>query len=124
MLQRLGRIMRPKDTNVSSTYNAMFYTIVTDETPEMKFFNKRRECLINLGFQYDLKFSCYREETISDLFSKDSENSYVQKANQQYSRIMQIPDEQFFELMKTSAKGEEDSGNMADFFNSPDDFPM
>ena len=33
MLQRLGRIMRPKDSNVSSSYNAMFYTIVTDDTP-------------------------------------------------------------------------------------------
>jgi DNA excision repair protein ERCC-3 len=33
MLQRLGRIMRPKECNVSSTYNAMFYTIVTDNTP-------------------------------------------------------------------------------------------
>jgi DNA excision repair protein ERCC-3 len=32
MLQRLGRIMRPKDCNVSSSYNAMFYTIVTDST--------------------------------------------------------------------------------------------
>lgn len=61
MLQRLGRIMRPKDCNVSSSYNAMFYTIVTDNTPEIRYFNKRRECLINLGFQYDLRFSEYGE---------------------------------------------------------------
>ena len=33
MLQRLGRIMRPKDSNISSSYNAVFYTIVTDNTP-------------------------------------------------------------------------------------------
>lgn len=42
MLQRLGRIMRPKDSNAASTYNALFYTIVTDNTPEIRYFNKRR----------------------------------------------------------------------------------
>ena len=32
MLQRLGRIMRPKPSNISSIYNAIFYTIVTEDT--------------------------------------------------------------------------------------------
>lgn len=32
MLQRLGRIMRPKDASSSESYNAIFYTIVTVDT--------------------------------------------------------------------------------------------
>jgi len=56
MLQRLGRIMRPKEASSSDSYNAVFYTIVSDNTYEMKYFGKRRECLVNLGFQYDLRF--------------------------------------------------------------------
>jgi len=56
MLQRLGRIMRPKEASSSESYNAVFYTIVTDGTIEMSYFNKRKTCLVNLGFQYDLRF--------------------------------------------------------------------
>lgn len=59
MLQRLGRIMRPKEASSSESYNAIFYTIVTDKTVEMRHFSKRRECLVNLGFQYDLRFCEY-----------------------------------------------------------------
>jgi DNA excision repair protein ERCC-3 len=59
MLQRLGRIMRPKESNVSSTYNAVFYTIITDDTLEINYFNKRRDYLMSLGFMYDLRFSEY-----------------------------------------------------------------
>ena len=50
----------------------MFYTIITDDTPEIRYFNKRRECLINLGFQYDLRFSDYGEDAISDIFKDDN----------------------------------------------------
>lgn len=38
MMQRLGRIMRPKQASSSESYNAVFYTIVSDETLEMKYF--------------------------------------------------------------------------------------
>jgi DNA excision repair protein ERCC-3 len=87
MLQRLGRIMRPKDCNVSSSYNAMFYTIVTDNTPEIRYFNKRRECLINLGFQYDLRFSEYGEDSMSDIF-KDDNSEAKNRALSKFNEIM------------------------------------
>ena len=32
MLQRLGRIMRPKEASSSESYNAIFYTVVTEDT--------------------------------------------------------------------------------------------
>ena len=47
--------MRPKQASSSESYNAVFYTIVSDETAEMKYFEKRRDYLVNLGFQYDLR---------------------------------------------------------------------
>ena len=92
--------MRPKITNVSSTYNAMFYTIITDDTPEIKFFNKRRQCLINLGFQYDLKFSAFGEEGVSDIFAEEN-NDYVRRANEKYSNIMNFSERTFWQFMKT-----------------------
>jgi len=99
MLQRLGRIMRPKDCNVSSSYNAMFYTIVTDSTQEIKYFNKRRECLINLGFQYDLKFSSYGEEAISDILGEPN-NEYVNRALKKYSQVMDLGEHNYWDLMR------------------------
>lgn len=75
MLQRLGRIMRPKDASSSESYNAIFYTIVTVDTFEMEYFRKRRECLVNLGFQYDLRFCEFGDSNVPDIFRDDRELS-------------------------------------------------
>lgn len=73
MLQRLGRIMRPKEASSSDSYNAIFYTIVTEGTLEMNYFNKRRECLVNLGFQYDLRFCEYDNPSVPDIIREDKD---------------------------------------------------
>lgn len=65
----------------------MFYTIVTDNTPEIRYFNKRRECLINLGFQYDLRFSEYGEDSMSDIF-KDDNSEAKNRALSKFNEIM------------------------------------
>jgi DNA excision repair protein ERCC-3 len=78
MMQRLGRIMRPKQASSSESYNAVFYTIVSDETAEMKYFEKRRDYLVNLGFQYDLRlFEYSNHETIEDIYKSDLEKQKV-----------------------------------------------
>ena len=37
----------------------------------MHYFRKRIECLINLGFQYDLRFSEYGEEGVGDIIQDE-----------------------------------------------------
>lgn len=49
--QRLGRILRPKPES-NSEYNAYFYSIISKNTKEMFFNNKRHEFLINQGFSF------------------------------------------------------------------------
>jgi DNA excision repair protein ERCC-3 len=77
MLQRLGRIMRPKDASSSESYNAIFYTIVSVDTLEMEYFRKRRECLVNLGFQYDLRFCEFGDPNVPDILRDDREVAKV-----------------------------------------------
>lgn len=74
MLQRLGRIMRQKQASSSTSYNALFYTIISDETDEPKHFFKRYKCLIDEGFLYDLRFFDYpklKEEGLDDMLKID-----------------------------------------------------
>lgn len=65
--------MRPKEASSSESYNALFYTIVSDQTVEMKYFRNRRECLVNLGFQYDLRFFEYGDLNVPDILRDDRE---------------------------------------------------
>ena len=52
--QRLGRILRPKKDNISE-YNAFFFTIVTKNTEEMYFSNKRQRFLVDQGYYFIVK---------------------------------------------------------------------
>jgi len=72
----------------------VFYTIVTDETPEMNYFRKRRECLIGLGFQYDLRFSEYGEEGIGDIMQEEPDKALMEEVNAKYYQA--IPNETEF----------------------------
>ena len=49
--QRLGRILRPKKDLVSE-FNAHFYSIVTKNTEEMYFSNKRHKFLVDQGYLF------------------------------------------------------------------------
>ncbi len=47
--QRLGRILRPKKT-ITTEFNAHFYSIITKNTEEMFFSNKRHKFLVDQGY--------------------------------------------------------------------------
>mmetsp|Transcript_19555 Transcript_19555/g.21213 ORF Transcript_19555/g.21213 Transcript_19555/m.21213 type:complete len:745 (-) Transcript_19555:2528-4762(-) len=49
--QRLGRILRPKP-NPTGGYNAFFYTLISTDTKEMFFSNKRQQYLIDQGYTF------------------------------------------------------------------------
>jgi len=50
--QRLGRILRAKKTSVAEEYNAFFYTLVSQDTMEMHYAQKRQRFLVNQGYSY------------------------------------------------------------------------
>lgn len=54
--QRLGRILRPKQRNYDSAaankYNAFFYSLVSRDTQEMFYANKRQQFLVEQGYNY------------------------------------------------------------------------
>lgn len=72
--QRLGRILRAKKSAVAEEYNAFFYTLVSQDTMEMHYAQKRQRFLINQGYSYkvitrlagmekeDLQFSTKEEQ--------------------------------------------------------------
>ncbi len=50
-VQRLGRIMRPKDCKTNS-FSAFFYSLVSIDTEEEAYAAQRRACLVNLGLDF------------------------------------------------------------------------
>lgn len=50
--QRLGRILRAKKNMMSEEYNAFFYTLVSQDTTEMYYSNKRQRFLVNQGYSF------------------------------------------------------------------------
>ncbi|XP_077978060.1 general transcription and DNA repair factor IIH helicase/translocase subunit XPB-like [Glandiceps talaboti] len=50
--QRLGRILRAKKGSAAEEYNAYFYTLVSQDTQEMFYSNKRQTFLVNQGYSF------------------------------------------------------------------------
>jgi DNA excision repair protein ERCC-3 len=50
--QRLGRILRPKATAFQSEFNAHFYSLVSQDTQEMWYADKRQLFLVDQGYSY------------------------------------------------------------------------
>ena len=63
----------------------------------MTYFAKRRDCLVNLGFQYDLRFCEYGESRVADILRDDPANAAI--INEKMREIM--PDEaKYWEEMR------------------------
>ncbi|XP_067928213.1 general transcription and DNA repair factor IIH helicase/translocase subunit XPB-like [Watersipora subatra] len=50
--QRLGRILRAKKGSAAEEYNAFFYTLVSQDTMECQYSQKRQRFLVNQGYSY------------------------------------------------------------------------
>ncbi|CEM05451.1 unnamed protein product [Vitrella brassicaformis CCMP3155] len=50
--QRLGRILRPKPKSEGEEFNAFFYSLVSKDTQEMYFADKRQQFIIDQGYAY------------------------------------------------------------------------
>ena len=50
--QRLGRILRPKQSQETGTFNAFFYTLISTDTREMYYSAKRQQYLVDQGYTF------------------------------------------------------------------------
>eukprot|EP00794_Sanderia_malayensis_P003081 gene3080-3546_t len=73
--QRLGRILRAKKDMNAEEYNAFFYSLVSNDTAEMYFSNKRQRFLINQGYSYKVitRLAGMDEESLSYSSRKDQQ---------------------------------------------------
>ncbi|AFZ79027.1 rad25/xp-B DNA repair helicase, putative [Theileria equi strain WA] len=55
--QRLGRILRPKSKTDEHGFNAFFYSLVSKDTQEMIFADKRQQFIIDQGYAYNVSSS-------------------------------------------------------------------
>ncbi|KAF1792942.1 Helicase XPB/Ssl2, N-terminal domain [Phytophthora cactorum] len=71
--QRLGRILRPK-ANATGGFNAFFYTLISTDTHEMFYSNKRQQYLVDQGYTF---------KVVTDLFEPGSfEGVFTRKEDQ------------------------------------------
>ncbi|XP_952567.1 DNA repair helicase, putative [Theileria annulata] len=71
--QRLGRILRPKSKTDEHGFNAFFYSLVSKDTQEMVFADKRQQFIIDQGYAYNVtSFSTIVKDTSNLLYSKPS----------------------------------------------------
>jgi DNA excision repair protein ERCC-3 len=94
--QRLGRILRPKKDNVSE-YNAYFYSIVTKNTEEMYFSNKRHKFLVDQGYFFKVITSLndidVKHIIAENKISKEEVDNYMQKTLSEIKGVTNIEDE-------------------------------
>jgi DNA excision repair protein ERCC-3 len=69
--QRLGRILRPNlkrtaQQRTNEEFNAFFYTLVSTDTQEMYYSNKRRQYLIDQGYTFKIITGLSHETSTSD----------------------------------------------------------
>eukprot|EP01105_Mastigella_eilhardi_P015485 TRINITY_DN3546_c0_g1_i1.p1 TRINITY_DN3546_c0_g1~~TRINITY_DN3546_c0_g1_i1.p1 ORF type:complete len:252 (+),score=66.43 TRINITY_DN3546_c0_g1_i1:239-994(+) len=78
--QRLGRILRPK-ARAESEYNAFFYTLVSTDTSEMFFSNRRQQFLIDQGYAF---------KVVSNLAGMDDAELMLRSKNEQQELLTQV----------------------------------
>lgn len=94
--QRLGRILRPKK-DIVSEYNAYFYSIVTKNTEEMYFSNKRHKFLVDQGYFFkvitNLKDIDIKHILHDSHISKEEADRYSQRTLAEIKGVTLIEDE-------------------------------
>ncbi|KAF0699873.1 Aste57867_9583 [Aphanomyces stellatus] len=75
--QRLGRILRPK-ANATGGFNAFFYTLISTDTHEMFYSNKRQQYLVDQGYTFKVVTELYDKSTFQGVFtSKESQSELL-----------------------------------------------
>jgi len=79
--QRLGRILRAKKGSAAEEYNAFFYSLVSQDTNEMHFSQKRQSFLVNQGYSY---------KVITKLEGMDKEELHYKTREEQVQLLQKV----------------------------------
>ncbi|RHY80000.1 hypothetical protein DYB31_001795 [Aphanomyces astaci] len=79
--QRLGRILRPK-ANATGGFNAFFYTLISIDTHEMYYSNKRQQYLVDQGYTFKVVTELYDKATFEGKLA-----TYLGDENAEISKI-------------------------------------
>jgi len=105
--QRLGRILRPKP-NATEEFNAFFYSLVSKDTAEIAFADKRQQFIIDQGYAYKVlpesTFPLDQEDLIFD--DKERQRSILSRIIVS-SNSSNIPDEEEGDLALSDASIDE-----------------
>ena len=79
--QRLGRILRPKNNSLQTDFNAFFYSLVSQDTQEMWYADKRQQFLIDQGYAYKVTSLNEEIQKQQDLlfYNKSDQKSLLEK---------------------------------------------
>jgi DNA excision repair protein ERCC-3 len=85
--QRLGRILRPnlkrtEQQRTNEEFNAFFYTLVSSDTQEMYYSNKRRQYLINQGYTFKIMTGLSGEATSASVDQSQAASKLATKEDQ------------------------------------------
>lgn len=87
--QRLGRILRPKAKNLYSEFNAYFYSLVSQDTQEMWFADKRQQFLMDQGYAYRVE-----EAALESLNLKEYHFTAKEEQKKMLEKILQDKDDE------------------------------
>lgn len=93
--QRLGRILRPKP-NPTGEFNAYFYTLVSTDTKEMYFSNKRQQYLIDQGYTFKVL------QNLTD--RADRESKIITSKQQEIDLLLKVTKFSDFEMDRAEEK--------------------
>jgi DNA excision repair protein ERCC-3 len=81
----LGRILRPKSSGKKNPYNAFFYSLISQDTRDMYFSQKRQKFLINQGYSYKIILNVHKlidmEDSTIPTIEKEKEILEITKKN-------------------------------------------
>ena len=110
--QRFGRILRPKK-DIFSEFNAFFYTIVTKNTEEMKYSNKRHRFLVDQGYYFNIINDI---KQLIENKTEEEKNEILKKfeKDESYEGYVNDTKEKVFEKIRNNEKFEFDYNDQKD----------
>ncbi len=99
--QRLGRILRPK-ANSDGGFNAFFYTLISTDTQEMYYSNKRQQYLVDQGYTFKVVTQLLKDKSFHGVFSeKPAQLALLEE-------VLKADDDKLIELENQAMRDDED----------------
>ncbi|ETW04238.1 hypothetical protein, variant [Aphanomyces invadans] len=108
--QRLGRILRPK-ANATGGFNAFFYTLISTDTHEMYYSNKRQQYLVDQGYTFKVVTELYDKSTFEGVFTNKEAQSELLAEVLEAQDLEKFIDDENAEISKIG--GDEDLSRLS-----------